>query len=165
MTAEKNDDSNDDMNRKVALTIVERATPAELQAVYQWAQGMLELREKPLSIFNKAKQAISLTLSSKITWPVVKNIAYKMKEVGWDNRSRTSRLGLIGATAGIVLFGGQSAGIAALGTAIGVPLWIVLGAGASFANLLIEEIARRRQQADDCTFSIIEAKRVDTEDH
>ena len=44
---------------------------------------------------------------------------------------------------GIALFGSQSAGIAALGTAIGVPLWVVLGAGAAFANSLIEELKRR----------------------
>lgn len=164
MTAKKSNDSTDDTSRKMALTIVERATPTELQAVHQWAQGLLELRDKPMSKFDKARQAISLTLSSKIIWPIVKNVAHKMKEVGWDNRSRTSRLGLVGSATGIALFGGQSAGIAALGTAIGVPLWVVLGAGASFANLLIEEAARRRQQADDCTFSIIEAKRVDADD-
>lgn len=163
MTEECNG-SADDTSRKMALTIVERATPIELQAVHQWAQALLELRDKPLSSFDKARQAVSLTLSSRVIWPIVKNVALKMKEAGWDNRSRTSRLGLIGATTGIALFGGQSAGIAALGTAIGVPLWVVLGAGASFANLLIEEVARRRQQADDCTFSIIEAKRVDADD-
>lgn len=161
---EKSDGSADEVSRTVALTIIERASPSELLAVSQWAYGLLEIRDKPLSKLDKARKAISLTLSSKIVWPTVKIVASKVKEVGWDNRSRTGRLGIVGAATGVALFGGQSAGVAALGTAIGVPLWIVLGAGASFANLLIEEVARRRQQVDDCTYSTIEATRVDTSD-
>lgn len=158
-------DSMDDTGRKVALTIVERATPTELQALHNWAHGLLEIRDKPASKLEKARQAIGLTLSSKVIWPAVKIVASKARAIGWDDRSRTGRFGIIGAATGIALFGGQSAGIAALGTAIGVPLWIVLGAGASFANLLIEEVVRqRRQQPDDCTFTIIEATRVDVED-
>jgi hypothetical protein len=48
-----------------------------------------------------------------------------------------------GAVAGVALFGGKAAGIAALGTAIAVPLWIVLGAGGAFAGVLIEIIEGR----------------------
>lgn len=160
----KVDDSVDETSKKAALTIVEKATPSELQAISQWAYGLLEIRDKPLSKLDKARQAIRLTLSSNIVWPTVKIVASKVKEVGWDNRSRTGRFGIAGAATGIALFGGQSAGIAALGTAIGVPLWIVLGAGASFANLLVEEVARRRQTADECTYTIIEATRTNSED-
>ncbi|KQP30603.1 hypothetical protein ASF49_13955 [Methylobacterium sp. Leaf104] len=86
---------------------------------------------------------MALTFASKAVWPVVKIIGRQTKRVTWDDRSTTARFGLGGAIAGAVLFGGQSAGIAALGTAVGVPLWVVLGAGASFANVLREELSRK----------------------
>jgi hypothetical protein len=59
---------------------------------------------------------------------------------------RTQHLGPLGsggAAVGVALFGGQSAGIAALGTAIGVPLWVVFGAGAAFAKSLHSELGRK----------------------
>jgi len=49
---------------------------------------------------------------------------------------------LSAAAIAAVAFSGKGAGIAALGGAIGVPLWVVLGAGGAFAGVLIEEIQR-----------------------
>jgi hypothetical protein len=54
-----------------------------------------------------------------------------------------AKLGLSTAAVGVAIFGGQGAGIAALGTAIGVPLWAVLGSGAAFADVIIEEFGRK----------------------
>ena len=48
-----------------------------------------------------------------------------------------------GMALGIAAFGAQGAGVAALGTAIGVPLWVISGAGASLAGVLLEELKRR----------------------
>lgn len=72
----------------------------------------------------------------------MKMVGSEIKRLGWDERTQTQRLGLAGAGVGLALFGGAQAGIAALGTAIGVPLWVVTGGGAAFASLLIEEINR-----------------------
>ena len=46
------------------------------------------------------------------------------------------------ATTTLTRAAGQGAVIVALGGAIGVPLWVVFGAGGAFAGLLIEEIER-----------------------
>ena len=54
-----------------------------------------------------------------------------------------ARLGLSAAAVGAVLFGGQDAGIAAQGTAMGVPLWVVLGSGPAFASVVIEEFGHK----------------------
>ena len=81
----------------------------------------------------------------------MKIAALKIKEAGWDNRSATARFGLGGAAVGLALFGSQGAGIAALGTAIGVPLWVVLGGGAAFANWLVEELSRRPKAEEEKT--------------
>ena len=52
---------------------------------------------------------------------------------------------------------GQGAGIAALGTAIGVPLWVVFGAGAAFLGEIYERFTGRRRP--ETTYTVIDAKR------
>jgi hypothetical protein len=82
-----------------------------------------------------------------------------MKRLAWDDRGLNVRLGMGGAAVGIALFGGQGAGIAALGTAIGVPLWVVFGAGAAFLGVLYEEITgKARPQGT--TYRVIDARPV-----
>lgn len=147
--------------REVAIFVAESAAPTDLEAIRIWAGKLLEIRSAPLTKLHKAKAAVTLTTSSKVVWPVAKMVAKQAKKIGWDDRSRTARWGLGAAAIGATVFGGKSAGIAALGTAIGVPLWVVLGAGASFANVLIEEITRRKSAIEDATFTVIDAKRVD----
>lgn len=147
--------------RQVAVFVAEAATPTDLDAIRGWAGKLLEIRSSSLTKVEKAKAAVMLTASSKVVWPVAKIVAKEAKRIGWDDRSKTARLGLGGAAIGAAVFGGKSAGIAALGTAVGVPLWVVLGAGASFANVLIEEVTRRKTKLDGATYTVIDAERVD----
>lgn len=88
--------------------------------------------------------ALRMTASEKVVWPIAKTIAAEVKRVVWEDRGLPARIGAGAAAIGAVVLGGQSAGIAALGTAVGVPLWIVLGAGGAFAGVLIEELTKRR---------------------
>ncbi|WP_336810715.1 hypothetical protein [Bosea sp. MMO-172] len=147
--------------RQVAAFVAEAATPSDLDAIRTWAGKLLDIRASSTSKLAKAKAAVSLTASSKVVWPVAKMVAKEAKRIGWDDRSKTARLGLGGAAVGAAVFGGKSAGIAALGTAVGVPLWVVLGAGASFANVLIEEVTRRKTKIDGASYTVIDAERVD----
>lgn len=129
--------------RGIAVRIADAATVSEREALLRWMIRLLQIRDSDLSHLQQAKQAILVTKQSEVTWPIVKLLAVELKRVGWDNRSAKSRAGLLTAGAAVALFGGQGAGIAALGTAIGVPLWIVLGAGAYFAAGLIQELISR----------------------
>ena len=70
------------------------------------------------------------------------------------------KLGLGGAAVGLAVFGGQGAGIAALGTAIGVPLWVVFGAGAAFLGVLYEEIADKKPDRR-TTYRVMDADKED----
>ena len=97
-----------------------RSLSNELQAVYV----------SNLGVASKTKHAAAL-------------VARSFKALAWDNRGLAARLALGGAIVGVVFFGGQGAGIAALGTAIGVPLWVVFGAGSAFLGVLYDEIMRR----------------------
>src|SRR5688572_2321252 len=135
-------------HRRLAVIVAEQATDKERDALLNWLRRLLEIRASAASALRKARQAIAATLESNVIWPVVKIIAREARRIGWDDRSRTARFGLGGAAIGAAIFGGKSAGVAALGTAIGVPLWVVLGTGAAFANVLWEELARRRSLQD-----------------
>lgn len=140
------DEEKTPLSDRQALALVEvmdMASEAERIALRDWAAQLLLIRDSELTPMRKARMAIAATASAKVVWPAVRITAKKLKEVGWDNRSRSARFGLAGAAVGVALAGGQSAGIAALGTAIGVPLWVVFGAGAAFANGIIEEVKRR----------------------
>lgn len=148
--------------RTAVVTVVD-AVPAEhWPALQLWAQRLLALRERDVSRLQKMREALRLTRDSKVVWPAVKIAASKAKQIGWDDRSPKARIGLGAAAIGAAVFGGKSAGIAALGTAVGVPLWVVLGAGASFAAGIVEEISRRSKRSDDASYSVtIDAVRRD----
>ena len=135
---------------KVPQTLVTQiANTIALEEVHRhafenWLQLLVDIHKQDVSPFKKGKAAIAATLNAKVIWPSVKILASEIKKHGWDNRSIGHRFGLGGAAVGLTLFGGQGAGIAALGTAVGVPLWIVFGAGSMFAHQLVQELQRNR---------------------
>lgn len=151
---------NDTKQRQLAVTISLSANESEAHALRLWVQGLLRIRESDLSAYAKAKQAVSLTASSKVILPVLKIVAKQSKVHGWDNRSAAQRVGMGAAATGVALFGGANAGIAALGTAIGVPLWIVLGGGAMFAKYLFDELTRKNSTTGTgASYRVIDAEK------
>ncbi len=156
-------DHSPEKQKQLAVKIAASATAEEKEALRIWIERLLALKATTLPAAQKAKQAVSLTASSKIVLPTVKIIARETKRLAWDERGLKGRLGLGGAAVGVALFGGQGAGIAALGTAIGVPLWVVFGAGAAFAGVLYEEITGTRPSTK-TTYTVIDAERKDPED-
>lgn len=149
--------------RAVAVRVASTASATEREALLLWMVQLIQIRESSLSNIQKAKQALQLTSRSKVVWPIVKVIAQEVKRLGWDERGTKSRYGIVGAGVGLAIFGSQGAGIAALGTAIGVPLWVVLGTGAYFAPVLIEELKKlvpktRQPTVRDGKFEIIDVE-------
>ncbi|MCC8931918.1 hypothetical protein [Rhizobium sp. 'Codium 1'] len=152
--------SDETKQQQLAITISRSTSHTEADALRLWAQGLLSIRESDLSSYAKGRQAIALTASSKVIMPVLKMIARQSKTYGWDRRSPAQRIGMGAAATGIALFGGANAGIAALGTAIGVPLWIVLGGGAMFAKYLIDELSQRRSRdGGAASYRVIDAEK------
>jgi len=134
--------------RVIAVRIVEGASPSEREALLYWMIRLLQIRDSKLSQLQKARQALLLTKRSEVIWPILKLLAAELKRFGWDERSNKARAGLLTAGGALALFGTQGAGIAALGTAIGIPLWIVFGAGAYFATGFIQELVDRIPEAE-----------------
>jgi hypothetical protein len=116
-------------------------TPRELSEL---SDNLTTTYKSGLAPTVKLKQGVSLTGKA-------------LKELGWDNRGWTGRLGIATAIATAVLLGGQSAGIAALGTAVGVPLWVIFGAGGAFLGEIIERFTGKPRV--EASYTVIEAKK------
>jgi hypothetical protein len=125
---------------EIVRDIVNDANLEQQQALLEWSKDLLAIRRSDDSVVDKVKAAVAATAQRKVIWPIVRVVLYRLKRLGWDERSWKARLGIGAALATVIVFGGQGAGIAALGTAIGVPLWIIFGAGGTFAGLLIDEL-------------------------
>lgn len=149
-------DSVPQTQKQLAVRIAATANAAEREAIRIWIQRLLSINQSGLPVVQKAKHAIAVTAESQVVWPSVKMIAREMKRFAWDDRSVKIRFGLGGAAIAALAFGGQGAGIAALGTAVGVPLWVVFGAGATFLGVLYEEIVRPRDD-DKSTSQMIDS--------
>ena len=152
---------NGNKQKQLAVYIAEKANPAVSASLQTLLTKLLAIREENLPWHQKAKQALSATIESKVAWPIFKEIANAVKKHGWDKRSSTQRLGLGTAAVAFATFGGAHAGIAALGGAVGVPLWIVFGAGSMFAKMLYEELINGKQNGGIVTYDVIDAERED----
>lgn len=150
-------DQNSDRQKQLIVRIASTANTAEKEAIRLWIEKLLAIRASNLSSAQKAKQAIAATGSSHVVLPTVKMLAREIKRLTWDERSRKGRMGLGGAAVGLALFGGKGAGIAALGTAVGVPLWVVFGAGAMFLTDLYEAITGQKPNPK-TTYRVIDAE-------
>lgn len=104
---------------------------------------MRAIAEGDQSALEKARRAVEETAKKQVVWPVVKLVGGEIKRHSWDDRSVATRLAGVAAFTALALGGGEAgAGIAALGTAVGVPLWIVFAAGGAFAGALLDEIQK-----------------------
>lgn len=151
-----------DRERQLVVQIVKGATPEQTDALRAWALKLLEIRQSDLPARTKAKQAVAATMHGKVVGPILKSALGRAKSLGWDNRTVAQRIGLGGAAVGVAVFGGQGAGIAALGMGVGVPLWAVLGAGSMFATYLYEELAQVPSTAKSgAAYTVIDAEKED----
>ncbi len=121
-------------------------TPAQGMALHQWASQLLMLRKSTTSGPEKFQAIIQLTKDAKILIPLIKKIFVELKRTGWDESSWKSRLGMGATLWASLIVGKAAAGIALLGGAIAVPLWIVFGTGDKFVKALITELKKRVQE-------------------
>lgn len=135
--------SADPSRYQIATAYIDQASDEERAALLFWANQLMAIRVAELPALEKATRAIRVTIESGAIRPFVQFLGTEIKRVGWDERGLPERLALGSAAAAALVFAGQGAGIAALGGAIGVPLWVVFGAGGAFAGVVIEEVKRR----------------------
>lgn len=142
----------------VVRTVVESTTKAEQEMLLGWAQKLLAIRNGGLPVYRKAVQAIKATQESKAIWPLLKITSKELKRVGWDDRSWKARIGLGAVLATLASVGSAGAGIAALGGGIGLPLWVVVGAGGTFIGLLVDELIKKLGKPES-SYTVLDAKK------
>jgi hypothetical protein len=118
-------------------------SPEEQEKLIGWLRELLEIRKQPVSPLAKIKMLGYNLKKSKAVAPIAKRLLLLLKKHGWDDLARPAKLA-VGAAFGALLLGGGGAGIAAFGGAIGVPLFVVFGAGGALAGVIIEEFERKR---------------------
>ncbi len=155
-------------DKELAIRVLSNSNESQKAALGEWAKGLLAIKHSNMGTFVKGQTAIKFTAQSKVIIPILKILAKEIKidqlnlskaktssktsvlksmKAFWANRSLPTKMGLGASSVALIVFGTQGAGIAALGTAIGVPLWVVFGAGATFAGVLYEEVTGKKFDA------------------
>ena len=135
--------------RAAIRKVINTLSDEENNKLSAWVSELISIQKSNLPKKAKAKEALRVTKKSgigKTTFKVFFQVSKKGGQAGksfWNNRSISAKIGLSTAAATVAVFGTQGAGIAALGTAIGLPLWMVTGAGAMFASTLFEELKQK----------------------
>ena len=132
----------------LAREVVADLDDEQRSVLYAWARELLAIRSAKASRVRKAAAAIRASTRKETMVVILRRMHGPLRKAGskgkqllWDDRNWASRLALSGVTVSLAVGGTEAgAGIAALGGAIGVPLWLVLGSGGAFLGTLIEEL-------------------------
>jgi hypothetical protein len=139
---------------KVARVVVSELDSAQREVLADYMTSLLELRGKDLPAQTKVLDSIDLTADRQVLGVLTKGSGRLLAKHAWKDRSWPARMGLSAAALATILTAGQGAAIAVLGTAIGVPLWVVFGSGGAFAGVLVDEIAGSRSDPHDTDHQI-----------
>jgi hypothetical protein len=142
MTVDDRGSAGKDEHSKIARAVVRELDPEQRKVLAEYTASLVLLRAKDLPTQTKVLDSIDLTADPKVLGVLTKGSGRLLAKHAWKDRSWPARIGLSAAALASILTAGQGAGIALLGTAIGVPLWIVFGSGGAFAGELLDEIDR-----------------------
>jgi hypothetical protein len=127
---------------KIVNEVIENLDEEKRELLLVWSQDAKQIVDD-IELSKKKKLTKLYELN---TSPVVKEILlaifFALKKYTWDERSWSGRLALAGLGAGIATAGSQSAGVAAMGGAIGIPLFLLTSAGGALLGLIIDEIKK-----------------------
>jgi hypothetical protein len=84
-----------------------------------------------------------------------------IKKHSWAERGWVCRFCIGGAAVGLATFGTEAAGLAAMGTAIAVPLWLVTSAGSTMLGVLIEELHKAANKREREAWGAADRERED----
>jgi len=148
MTEREQDSAASSEHSKLARAVVAELDPAQREVLADYMAALILIKQTDLPNQTKVLDAIDLTADAKVLGVLTKGSGRLLAKHAWKDRSWPARIGVSAAAIASILTAGQGAGIALLGTAVGVPLWIVFGAGGAFAGELLDEIARARAGAE-----------------
>ena len=113
----------------------------EKKQLLEWAETVQKIRDdKNLSLKEKLNELKRLNNSS--TFKNTSKFVIAKTKKHWKNANYTKKLALIAGVGTISLVGFSGAGIAALGGAIGLPLFLLTTAGGALVGSIIDGLKR-----------------------
>ncbi|MDH3298358.1 MAG: hypothetical protein OEM96_08815 [Gemmatimonadota bacterium] len=126
--------------RKAISAAREKLDESQKHAVIRLFRRLLDVRELDASAADKLRKAIPDEQDAKSALDALQSSASQIKDLAWDDRTWPARVGIGAATVVAATVAGQGAGLALLGTAIAIPLWVVFGNGNEFAAALVADL-------------------------
>lgn len=132
---------------------VANLTSEQAKLLLAFFEELLSISRMPIPRGARFRRVIRLLLGlrkslSAILKALINRLWTAARETPSWRPSVTMKFMLGGAVAGAAAFGAQSAGLAAMGTAIAVPLWLVTSAGSTMLGVLLDELRRKAGRTD-----------------
>ncbi len=131
--------SNDDEVR-IGLAIKRTLSAQQEQSILLWARRLNHLKRFQLMDRRDVRAALCIIRDVHVLYPLLPLVMRELKWIGWDKRSWPARFAVLGAVIGAV--DGQNVFISASGIDFFTPLWVLVGAGAALAGVLLEQLLR-----------------------
>jgi len=131
-----------------AERVLDGTSPAGQTVLLAWLETLAAIRLRDAPLYRKSLDAMA-TLNRETIWPAVNVLAGQIRYVSWDDRSTGERWGVAAAVGLLILTGNAVPAVMALAWAIGIPIWIVLGAGKLAVDTLREALKAEIASAAD----------------
>ena len=122
---------------------LEKLDDIERQNVLNWAVEVRKIQQNN-KLSSKEKIYDLKNLNNKQVFKNVISIVLNYSKANWKKANWAQKIGIIGLTGGLIVAGASGgAGIAALGGAIGLPLFLVTTAGGTFIGTIIDSLNKK----------------------
>ena len=138
-------ETNKKLNSEIKSDL-EKLNDTEKQNVLNWAVEVKKIQQNN-KLTTKEKIYDLKNLNNKQAFKNVISIALNYSKSYWKKANWAQRIGIIGLTSGLIVAGASGgAGIAALGGAIGLPLFLVTTAGGTFIGTIIDSLNKKNEK-------------------
>lgn len=138
-------ETNKQLNTEIKSDL-EKLNDTEKQNVLNWAVEVRKIQQNN-KLTTKDKIYDLKNLNNKQAFKNVISIALNYSKSYWKKANWAQRIGIIGLTSGLIVAGASGgAGIAALGGAIGLPLFLVTTAGGTFIGTIIDSLNKKTEK-------------------
>lgn len=138
-------ETNKQLNSEIKSDL-EKLNETERQNVLNWAVEVRKIQQNN-KLTTKEKIYDLKNLNNKQAFKNVISIVLNYSKSYWKKANWAQRIGIIGLTSGLIVAGASGgAGIAALGGAIGLPLFLVTTAGGTFIGTIIDSLNKKNEK-------------------
>ena len=135
-------ETNKQLNSEIKSDL-EKLNETERQNVLNWAVEVRKIQHNN-KLTTKEKIYDLKNLNNKQAFKNVISIVLNYSKSYWKKANWAQKIGIIGLTGGLIVAGASGgAGIAALGGAIGLPLFLVTTAGGTFIGTIIDSLNKK----------------------